>query len=297
MAAEVSTDGRREVAVAETPDGIIAGYDGSPGSEQALRWAAREGQARGTALTVCLAWAPDSLARLDEAAVLDLARQRGEEILASGLRFAESVLGSGRVRPLLARGSAAHVLTEHSGSSEMVVVGYRGHGGVPGVQLGSVARQVAGHGQGRVVVVRGQWRPVNQAPGPVVAGADGSAASQAAVGFAFEEAALRHVPLVAVCALSDAPGRLGGARQMEEDFGRSMDRWEKEHPEVTVQRQVANGSPRAALLEAAAQAQMLVVGAHGLGDQQGMALGSVAQAALCQAPCPVGVARPPAHLP
>jgi nucleotide-binding universal stress UspA family protein len=42
-------------------DGIVAGYDGSPGSDQALRWAVREAQARGTVLTVCLAWAPDAL--------------------------------------------------------------------------------------------------------------------------------------------------------------------------------------------------------------------------------------------
>lgn len=80
-------------------DGIVAGYDGSPGSDQALRWAAREARARGTVLTDCLAWAPDSVSRLNEAAVFDLARQRGEEILAPGLRYAESVLGSGGVRP------------------------------------------------------------------------------------------------------------------------------------------------------------------------------------------------------
>ena len=43
-------------------DGIIAGYDGSPGSDEALRWAAREAWARGTALTICLAWPPDDLA-------------------------------------------------------------------------------------------------------------------------------------------------------------------------------------------------------------------------------------------
>jgi len=36
--------------------GIVAGYDGSPGSAQAVRWAAREALARGTTLTVCLAW-------------------------------------------------------------------------------------------------------------------------------------------------------------------------------------------------------------------------------------------------
>lgn len=36
--------------------GIVAGYDGSPGSAQALRWAAGEARARNTTLTVCLAW-------------------------------------------------------------------------------------------------------------------------------------------------------------------------------------------------------------------------------------------------
>jgi len=44
-----------------TACGIVVGYDGSPGAGQAVRWAAREARARGTALTVCLAWTPDHL--------------------------------------------------------------------------------------------------------------------------------------------------------------------------------------------------------------------------------------------
>jgi hypothetical protein len=47
---------------------------------------------------------------------------------------------------------------------------------------------------------------------------DGSPASQAALAFAFKEATLRDTPLIAVCALADAPGRLGAAQQMEEDL-------------------------------------------------------------------------------
>ncbi len=43
-------------------DGIVVGYDGSPGSAEALRWAAREAWARGTVLTICLTWRPDDLA-------------------------------------------------------------------------------------------------------------------------------------------------------------------------------------------------------------------------------------------
>jgi len=45
--------------MAGMPDGIIAGYDGSAGSDEALRWAAREARARGTVLTICLAWPSD----------------------------------------------------------------------------------------------------------------------------------------------------------------------------------------------------------------------------------------------
>jgi nucleotide-binding universal stress UspA family protein len=270
--------------------GVVAGYDGSPGSDQALRWAVREANVRRTALTVCLAWAPDLV--LGEPDIDRLAEQRGEEILGRGLRYAESVLGPDRVHPALDRRSAAHALCERSNTAEMVVVGSRGQGGLAGLRLGSVSWQLAGHGNGRIVIVRGRWRPVNEAPGPVVVGVDGSPASLAAIPFAFEEAALRDVALVAVCALADAPGIFGGARQKEEDFGRLMTLHEKEYPEVTVLRQVAIGSPRSALLNAAAQAQMLVVGARGLGGLHGMSLGSVAQAVLHHSPCPVGIVHP-----
>ena len=269
--------------------GIVAGYDGSPGGAQALRWAAREARARGTTLTACLAWTPDHMELPTESALCELARKHGGEILARGLPYAESVLGPGRVRADLAGGSAAYVLCERSRVADMVVVGSRGHSELPGLRLGSVAWQVAGHAAGRVVVVRGAWRPANQPPGPVVVGADGSAAGQAAVVFAFEEAALRDVPLVAVCALTDAPGRLGEHRQVEEDFEDLMAREAKEHPGVTLVRRVQAGTPRAALLAAAADAQMLVVGARGRDGLDEMSLGSVADAVLRHAPCPVGV--------
>jgi nucleotide-binding universal stress UspA family protein len=270
-------------------DGIIAGYDGSAGSDEALRWAAREAWARGTALTICLAWPAADLRLLGDWGAHDRARQLGGEILAQGARLAGAVPDLTDVRAVLAEGPPAHVLCERSGAAEMIVVGSRGHGGLAGSRLGSVSWQVASHAQGRVVVVRGQWRPANRSPGPVVAGVDGSPDSQDALTFAFEEAALRDVPLVAVCALADAPGKIGGAARMEEDFSQLMTSREKEHPEITVLRQVTFGPPRSALLTAAAEAQTLVVGARGLGGLEGMSLGSVAGALVHHAPCPVAV--------
>jgi nucleotide-binding universal stress UspA family protein len=271
-------------------DGIIAGYDGSAGSDEALRWAAREAWVRGTALTICLAWPAADLRLLGDWGAHDRARQLGGEILARGVAGAVPDLTD--VRTVLAEGSPARVLCDRSSTAEMVVVGSRGHGGLADSRLGSVSWQVACHGQGRIVVIRGRWRPVNQVPGLVVAGVDGSPASRDALTFAFEEAALRDVPLVAVCALTDAPGKLGGAARMEEDFSRLMTLREKEHPEVTVLRQVSFGTPRSALLTAAAEAQILVVGARGLGGLEGMSLGSVAGTLVHHSPCPVAVVHP-----
>ena len=270
-------------------DGIIAGYDGSAGSDEALHWAAREAWARGTALTICLTWPAADLRQLGDWGAHDRAQQLGGEILARGVRLAGAFPDLTDVRTMLAEGSPAQVLCQRSSTAEMVVVGSRGHGGLAESRLGSVSWQVASHGRGRIVVVRGQWRPVNQAPGPVLAGIDGSPDALDALAFAFEEAALRDVPLVALCALMDEPGRIGGARRMEEEFGRLMTSREKEHPEVTVLRQVSFGTPRSALLKAAAEAQMLVVGARGLGGLEGMSLGSVAGALVHHSPCPVAV--------
>jgi nucleotide-binding universal stress UspA family protein len=280
--------------MAEMTEEIIVGYDGSPGSELALRWGAREASDRGITLTVCHAWAPEDLALIIDPPLLDVTRRQGEEIVERGVQHAEPFAGPGGVQPLVAAGSAARVLCEHSGPSTLVAVGSRGHGRLAGLLLGSVAWQLAGHAQGRIVIVREPVRRAYDGPGPVVAGVDGSPEADTALLFAAEEAALRHVPVLAVCALADTPGHLGGARQAEEEFSRLLTCWEKEHPGVTVLRQVSQGSPRTALLEAGAQAQMIIVGSRGRGGVPSMTLGSVASALLHYAPCPVGIVRPAA---
>lgn len=273
--------------------GILAGYDGSAGSEQALSWAVREARSRGTRLTVCHAFGPGYPVPDGEDAVLDLARRRGERLILSGHRQAQHLMGTGEVRSLLVAGSAAAVLCERSQDASMVVVGARGLGGVAGLHLGSVSSQVAAHASGRVIVVRGHWRPAaGFVPGAIVVGANGSPPSRDALDFAFEEATLREAPVLTVCALADAPGSLGGADNRREQFEDAIGRWEKNHPEVAVTRRLAHGGARDALLTAAHDAQLLVVGSRGRGGIAGMTLGSVSIAMLHHAPCPVGVARP-----
>ena len=61
---------------------------------------------------------------------------------------------------------------------------------------------------------------------------------------------------------------------------------------MTVLRQITAGGPLSALLAAAYEAQMVVVGARGLGGVRGMRLGSVARGVLHHALCPVGIIHP-----
>src|ERR1022692_2601493 len=176
-------DGRqgREAVTAGPVHGILAGYDGSSGSEQALSWAAREARAREAVLTVCQAWAPGYPAPAAEVAAFDLARRSGERTLARGVRHACALMGSSEVRPLLVAGPAAHVLCVRGADAEMLVISARGYGGLAGLLLGSGRSQAGAQARGRVVVVRGHWRPAAaHGPGPVVEGGGGTAAPPAA---------------------------------------------------------------------------------------------------------------------
>jgi nucleotide-binding universal stress UspA family protein len=272
-----------------TSHGILVGYDGSSSNQQALRWAAREARQRGVALTVCHAWTKGCAGPPSTGDPDDATRQGAEWILDSALRLT----GTGNVRPMLVEGPAARMLCESSRDADMVVVGSRGRGGLSGLLLGSVSWQVAAYASSPVVVMRGHWRATGAyAPGPVVVGADGSAVSDAALAFAGQEATLRRARLVAVCSLSDAPGVLGAADHIEADFEHSLTTWEKEHPEVAVERQVTTCSARSALLAAAQDAQLLVIGNRGRGGIEGMKLGSVSYALLWHACCPVAVVHP-----
>jgi nucleotide-binding universal stress UspA family protein len=63
--------------------------------------------------------------------------------------------------------------------------------------------------------------------------------------------------------------------------------------DVEVEERVVRGAPAQALLEAAADADLLVVGSRGRGGFAGLLLGSVSQQCTQHAPCPVVIVPPP----
>lgn len=127
--------------------------------------------------------------------------------------------------------------------------------------------------------------PGQGVPGAVVVGIDGSPGGTRALDWAAREAGARGVPLHVVVAEADQTAQ--GAGQHELD--RAAIRCRDSAPDLKVTGAVRTDSPAAALLAAAAEAGLLVVGRSGRGGRVGSHLASVPAALLRFAPCPVAV--------
>lgn len=90
------------------------------------------------------------------------------------------------------------------------------------------------------------------------------------------------------------PGMLADAE--ERLLAEAVAGWRERYPSVSVEYKVLRGGAREALIESSGSAELLVVGARGRGGFVGLLLGSVSQALLHHAHCPVTVVRgPDAH--
>jgi nucleotide-binding universal stress UspA family protein len=203
------------------------------------------------------------------------------------------------VIPVLLEGAAAPLLLEQSRDASIVVLGSRGHGGFAGLLAGSTATAVSAHAHCPVVVVRGVMPGPEMPPGHVVAGVDFSPGSQLALGFAFEQAAGRGVPLHVIRAWTP-PDRRGGLPGFDPEEVTAAERvalndllggWTAKYPAIDLVSRVVTDSPARALIDATRHAQLVVVGSRGRGGFRGLLLGSVSQQLLHHSHCPVAVVR------
>jgi nucleotide-binding universal stress UspA family protein len=191
------------------------------------------------------------------------------------------------------------VLSAAALDGSLLVVGSRGHGGVVSLLLGTTGLQLATHAAGSVVIVRGDLDHT----GPVVVGADGSPAAEAAIAMAFRTAADHGCPVLGVRAY-DIPVPRWGERidPLNYDLERlqalesasllqSIEPWHEKHPDVPVEAALKCGDAATVLTVASAQARLVVVGTRGHGGFAGLLLGSVGQKLLHHARCPVMIAR------
>lgn len=190
-------------------------------------------------------------------------------------------------------GGGSATLVAESRDADVVVVGCRGHGSLAGLLLGSVSSQVVAHAHCPVVVVR-PAEPGQPATGsPVVVGVDGSPASTLALEHAAAEAARRELRLLVVHA--GVPASEPDTGQAEEVLAQAVEAARAAYPHLAVDSQVLHTADAAAgLVDASKDASVVVVGSRGRGGFTGLLLGSVSQALVHHAHCPVLVIPPTA---
>jgi nucleotide-binding universal stress UspA family protein len=140
----------------------------------------------------------------------------------------------------------------------------------------------------------------------IVVGVDGSEDSKNAFRWAVEEARLRGAPVVALLAWETSlpppdltpappPDFAGFVSELQD---RALDSVAAvvrevvgEDATVTVEPAAVEGPPASVLIEAARDADLLVVGSRGHGGFAGLLLGSVSQQLAQHAPCPLVIHR------
>ncbi|KQX46344.1 universal stress protein UspA [Streptomyces sp. Root66D1] len=280
---------------------MLVGVDGSESALRAVETAAQEARSHGARLSVVHAFVwPLLHVPLGPSAYGPPGgglRQQAQDVVDTAVARARACAPDVDVTGEIIEGEPLTVLATRSRSAALVVVGSRGAGAFTGLLVGSVAVHLAAHAACPVLVVRGRERP----SGPVLLAVDGSAGSDAAVEFAFAEAAARGAELLAVHAWAPSTGPADptplfhGTEEIRGEEGRVLDGAlavaEARRPGVPVERRLVRGRTRPVLLAESAGAQLVVAGARGRGGFAGLLLGSVSQALLHHAECPVAVVR------
>lgn len=265
----------------------IIGVDGSEQSRVALDWGLRRAAQSGA--TVELLHVADDSFLSESVAFLSEAQAASERMLEAEREYA---LASGFQGTILGTALVGHPIAEVEEASkraDLVVLGAHTGSKFAGSFFGTRAVKIAAVAHCPVAVVPFE-RPGTPKPG-VVVGIDGSEASKKAIAFAAEEASLRGVPLIAVYAWM--PPLTPGLEYLwseelvetqrsaaEEAIAIGTAGLASRYPDLSVERKIVQAPPVAALLQAAEDADTIVVGSRGRGGIQRLLLGSVSHGVL-----------------
>ncbi|MFK8025390.1 MAG: universal stress protein [Ilumatobacter sp.] len=267
----------------------VVGHDGSDGADRAARWALRHAQGRTRRVHVVSAWNvpvtvgfPQLVPATGELSPQSLAAaaERSAAEVAASLPTPDDVEVTVGVR----EGYASAVLLGEAQHADLLVVGCRGLGGFSRLVMGSTSTQCATHATVPTAVIP-ESAPADDTSRILVA-FDGSTNSVAAAVWALEFAPSGAViDLVSVWDV--APIAVGSdqfffpeaSELAQQRFEQQVDSVQqgttRSIDDVTIHRSFIEGRTRATLREAAADADLVVMGARGLGAVGSAVLGSV----------------------
>jgi len=299
-----------EVTVVVAGTGRVAvGVDGSEESYRAVDRAVELAVATTAHVHVVHAHGGPGSAALREELAAEYGR--GGSPQAQGLLDVAVAYARERLRPLEATaqvtgalhiGSAAGALLEESRHASVVVIGYRRHGGLTGLLLGSVAVPLSAHAHCPVVVVRGadakHLRADARASVSVLRASSSSSAGEGMT--ATTSGPPIHVSSHVITAMRGQPRRSASTaakRRAGVDLlvpstpTTTLSPIATEHPGVSITSLVEQGNPAHVLLRHADGARMVVVGSRGRGGFTGLLLGSTSQTLLHRSPVDIAVVR------
>ncbi|MFJ4682925.1 universal stress protein [Streptomyces sp. NPDC088789] len=299
---------------------VTVGLDGSRESRAAAEWAAREARTLGAPLKLVHIRepVPEPLAeaRVDGKETHRHWSERVPREAAEGLRLRHPDLEvtSGHLD-----GRPAELLAREAEEAELLVLGSRALGPVGGFVLGSVGLAVVARTERPVVLVRADARAADaHAPDPagtpsaatpnrpVVLGLDTADPDAGVIGFAFRAAARRATSLRVLHAWNPPPYSAYGlavdpahhgsmAQQRTAALDAPLALWRGKFPEVEVVRETGYGSPGPRLVEASADASLVVVGRRDRRGPLGSRIGAVTHTVLHHATAPVAVVPHPSR--
>ncbi len=281
---------------------IVVGVDGSEHNQPAVGWACHE--AEETKKTLVLIAGTEGLPmptmpipRFSSDYTVDSSEEQTRALLNRVRGEIKARTPNLDIATLVTVGKPADIIVESAEKADMVVVGKRGIGAVKRVLVGSTSIAVAGRSRVPVVVVPDQWVQTSHPGAPMVVGIDGSSRDQAVLEFALRRARDGAVPLIAVYAwqlpqiYSWSPEDIATwSKQAGDALEDKLQPLADLYPEVKIVRSHKPGSAVVELLEAANDAQLIVLGRHTPPDHLGgFAFGSTSRGVLHYSTCPVAV--------
>jgi nucleotide-binding universal stress UspA family protein len=278
---------------------IIVGVDGSPNSLAALRWAHREAELRGDALVAVFAWGfiPPEHTSGGYAFSTSFGPEQADAALATAV--AAALDGDDDVERRAVHDHPVRALQAAAYGADLLVVGARGAGGFRGLLLGSVSAQCLHHPRSPLAIVSADAAERESTGGRIVVGVDASSSAGRALDWAADEAARRSAELEVVHAWDTfyvVPTPTAGYPTMcaaaEEDARSTLDKVLAEHGlagRARVRARTVQGAAAPALLDAAAGADLVVLGTRGHGGFASLILGSVTHHLAYHALCTVVV--------
>lgn len=265
----------------------IIGVDGSEQSRVALDWGlARAAQ---TGAHVELLHIADDSFLSESVAFLSEAQQASEQMLAAECDYARASGFTGEISGTAVVGHPITEVEEASKHADLVILGEHAGSKLAGSFFGTRSVKIAAVAHCPVAVI--PTTPVNAPKPGVVVGVDGSEAAKKAIAFAAEEASFRAVPLIAVYAWMPplTPGleylwseELVESQRSsaEEAIAIGTAGLAERYPDLKVERRIVQAPPVAALLQAAEDADTIVVGSRGRSGLSRLLLGSVSHGVL-----------------